>query len=191
VRDWPDGIGIKAAIYDGDLDTALDMTASKYPGFFDKGRDLYFKLRCRKFIEMIRTRCGENEVPKTKNKSPVRNSAVYSSFDGEGGTTGVFEHQMELDEDEHRVATNGRSVENSHGDVRQASHAITDDELIVYGQDLRKENKHSPNWMKTELDRILGLMAYENPRTSTLGYLLDRRGRDVIAEELNKAILGK
>jgi hypothetical protein len=123
---------------------------------------------------------------------------VYSSFDNlDGHNSGVFEHQMELDDEDHEHhdgATNGSAMEISHGDIRDggvsATHEITDDELIVYGQELRNEFGTSQPWMKSELDKILGLMAYENPRTSTLGYLLDKRGRDAIAEELNKAILG-
>jgi Ran-binding protein 9/10 len=185
-------------VYEGDIDTALHLTEDNYAGFFDKERDLYFKLRCRKFIEMIRTRCGENDVSRAKNKSPLRNSAVYFASDADANGSGVFEHQMELDDDyddeHHDGATNGNAMEISHGDIRNNNAGglpvITDDELIIYGQELRNEFGGSQVWMKSELDRILGLMAYENPRTSTLGYLLDRRGRDVIAEELNKAILG-
>lgn len=47
---------IRAAILDGDVDRALKYTHSYYPAVLqdERNRDVYFRLRCRKFIEMMR-----------------------------------------------------------------------------------------------------------------------------------------
>ena len=51
-------IGIRSAVLNGDMDLALQLTQRDYPEFLGHHRDVYFKLRCRKFIEMIR-QCNE------------------------------------------------------------------------------------------------------------------------------------
>jgi Ran-binding protein 9/10 len=65
-------------------------------------------------------------------------------------------------------------------------------EAMDYGQELQREYRdregQSEEWNKTLLD-IFSLVAYENPRDSVHGGLLERKGRVTVAEELNSAIL--
>jgi Ran-binding protein 9/10 len=123
---------------------------------------------------MVRTRLGDNELASSKRKSKSPKGYSYE----QDHHSGVFDHQMELDDPP--LATNG------------SSRSVTDEDLLVYGSELRNEFKATTqSWVRGELDNILGLMAYENPKTSTLGHLLEEEGRVGIADELNKAILGK
>ena len=122
--------------------------------------------------------------------------------------TDVFDHQMELDEQlgagiSPRSATqNGSGViahdfgamdttEDPAGDhVFDASKLL--DETIQYGQELRGEFSNDPRReVKRDLENTLALIAYNNPKESSLKELLEEKGRIPIAEELNGAILGK
>jgi hypothetical protein len=148
---------------------------------------------------MVRTRLGDNERHANslrKNKTPMQQPSGYM-YDIDGASSGVFDHQMELD-DPHDLGstTNGTGGGMAMSGILTESdsngHTVTDEDLLMYGQELRNEFKgpaHAAR--KNELDSILGLMAYENPRNSTLGHLLEEEGRVGLAEELNKAILGK
>ena len=65
-------------------------------------------------------------------------------------------------------------------------------EAMNYGQVLQREyrDEQDGEFNKTLLD-IFSLVAYDNPRDSVHGSLLDRKGRLAVAEELNSAILGE
>ena len=45
---------IRASILDGDIDKALKLTGAYYPSVLRENENIYFKLRCHKFVEMIR-----------------------------------------------------------------------------------------------------------------------------------------
>ena len=45
---------IRAAILEGDMDTALKRTQVCYPDVLRENPRIYFRLRCRKFVEMMR-----------------------------------------------------------------------------------------------------------------------------------------
>lgn len=83
---------------DGDIDKALKYITTYYPHILEKeeNRDIYFRLRCRKFIEMMR-RCNDMQnsptppaLTKAFGKLPEKPT---QSEDGD-----VLDHQMELDE---------------------------------------------------------------------------------------------
>jgi CTLH/CRA C-terminal to LisH motif domain len=140
---------------------------------------------------MVRTRLGDNDAASNSGSRKAKNPMRYSgAYDLDGSTSGVFDHEMELDEPAPPAsATNGNATTLQSS---QSTAVVTDEDLLIYGQELKNEFKNaSQAWMRGELDNILGLMAYENPKNSTLKDLLEVEGRVAIAEELNKAILGK
>lgn len=117
----------------------------------------------------------------------------------------VFEHQMELDE-QLGAGLNSRpqngGVDLDWGSAMDTSEDATGeekfdarkllDETIQYGQELRSEFSNDPRReVKRELENTLALIAYDNPKESSLRELLEEKGRAPIAEELNGAILGK
>lgn len=65
-------------------------------------------------------------------------------------------------------------------------------EAMLFGQELQRDYRGEPDDEHNKtLQDIFSLVAYENPRDSVHGSLLDRKGRVAVAEELNSAILGK
>jgi Ran-binding protein 9/10 len=93
---------------------------------------------------------------------------------------------MELDD--HQQPNGSSKPFDASGQTQQYDQLLA--EAMVYGQTLQREyrDEQSEEWNKTLLD-IFSLVAYDNPRDSVHGGLLERKGRVVVAEELNSAIL--
>ena len=180
--------GIRAAVLEGDIDRALKYTSTYYPSVLRDNENIYFKLRCRKFIEMIIRASDSSAVAKRMHTS---NGRVHDDYD-------VFDHQMELDEQlgaHHSL--NGTSVVEDWESAMDTSEeaGISADKLIVdaiqYGQELKAEFSNDPRKeVKRALQDTLALIAYSEPRESPLKRLLEERNRLPIAEELNDAVLG-
>ncbi|TKA73144.1 hypothetical protein B0A49_03836, partial [Cryomyces minteri] len=175
--------------------------------------NIYFQLRCRKFIEMIR-RCTDLQTlsaasPKTraftKREQHTAEADEYSN---------VFDHQMELDDQlVHPPNNNGNEAAENNGHA-----AWTDDsadqmdttldsppihtesadtkysallqQTLQYGQELRLEFNADPRRdVQRALQDTFALIAYTDARESSLAGMLDVKGRVPISEELNGAIL--
>ncbi|EKG18516.1 hypothetical protein MPH_04318 [Macrophomina phaseolina MS6] len=174
---------IRAAILDGDIDKALKLTNAYYPDVLSDNPNIYFKLRCRKFIEMIR-KCQELQHPPSKmgakniGSNGFSNSAVYDD---------VFDGQMELD-DSNENTGNGETV----GSTGNSALILNDllGQTLRYGQEIKSEFSGDPKLeVKRALEDTFALMAYSDPRQSPLAYMLDPNERTPVAEELNSAIL--
>ncbi|CAG8309963.1 unnamed protein product [Penicillium salamii] len=74
---------IRSAILDGDIDKALKHTKAYYANVLEANPQIHFKLRCRKFLEMMR---HSNEI---STRPPSAHSHEHA----------VFDHEMELDDD--------------------------------------------------------------------------------------------
>ncbi|KAJ5326176.1 SPla/RYanodine receptor SPRY [Penicillium brevicompactum] len=74
---------IRSAILDGDIDKALKHTKAYYANVLEANPQIHFKLRCRKFLEMMRL---SNEI---SARPPSAHSHEHA----------VFDHEMELDDD--------------------------------------------------------------------------------------------
>ena len=81
---------IRSAILDGDIDKALKHTKAYYTSVLEENPRIHFKLRCRKFLEMMRR---SNEL---SNRPSSANSNEHA----------VFDHEMELDDDTDSSAFN-------------------------------------------------------------------------------------
>lgn len=185
---------IRSAILEGDIDRALKYTSSYYPSVLRDNENIYFKLRCRKFIEMIK-RCTElqdaSEASAIAKRMHTSNGRVQDEYD-------VFDHQMELDEQLGAHHThNGTSVIEDWESAMDTSEdpSLNADKLLVeaiqYGQELKAEFSNDPRKeVKRALEETLALIAYSDPRESPLKRLLGEEERVPVAEELNNAILG-
>lgn len=174
---------IRGAILEGDIDKALKLTNTYFANVLRENPQIQFRLRCRKFIEMMR-RCNEpHTIQSTKSEKPLNGSANGASDD-------VLTHEMELDDQMSYVET-GDEMETEES-VNEPKDQDLLHEAIAYGQQLqvdypgveRKEYKQT-------LDNIFSLVAYHDPKSSVHGHLLDPAGRVSVAEELNSAILGE
>ncbi|KAJ2973294.1 hypothetical protein NUW58_g8972 [Xylaria curta] len=161
---------IRRAILEGDIDRALALTNNHYTRVLKNNQDVYFKLKCRKFIEM------------------VRKAAEYGSGNSKKANGHSYDdmlHEMDVDE-------NGLSdtMEDDSMEAQTEPGALLK-ETIAYGQALQAEFKNDTRREVVEaLHDIFALLAYPNPlHVKEIAPLLDRKGRVTVAEELNSAIL--
>ena len=186
---------IRSAIIDGDIDRALDLTNQHYPLVLTENENIYFKLKCRKFIEMIR-RCTELQ-PSTKSKH-----GASKKLKANGRTPSpereVLTHEMEIDasdNDEEDAAVEDDEDEAMEpvdtADTFSKQTTLTN-EALKYGQELNSEFRDDPRTeVKQDLKDTFALIGYPDARESSLAPLLRPEGRIPVAEELNGAILGE
>lgn len=180
---------IRASILDGDVDRALKLTTAFYPSVLRDNENIYFKLRCRKFIEMIR-KYTELQHSSSSKRANTANGHHNTSDDYD-----VFDHQMELDDQfgphTGQWAAEGMDTEGeSGGGDYHAKYENLLEDTIRYGQELKSEFSGDPRReVKKALEDTFALIAYPDARESSLAPLLEISGRVPVAEELNSAIL--
>ncbi|KAF4448743.1 hypothetical protein F53441_7891 [Fusarium austroafricanum] len=162
---------IRRAILEGDIDRALKYTNAYYPHVLRDNEHVYFRLRCRKFIELVRKAAQLN---------------MRREIKGNGHVINVAPQTMDLD-------LNGS--ENASWDVDGSENttelAELERSMLEYGQKLQEEYANDPRVeVSKALNEIWALVAYQNPlKEPQVSHLLDRSGRVSVAEELNSAIL--
>ena len=197
---------IRKSILDGDIDKALKYTNAFYPRVLEdeRNKDIHFRLRCRKFIEMMRR---YTELSAATSQTAVTKSVESNGHveDGENMADGheITDTQMELDDQLNREASKGHEpppIDDVDMDASQeispkASYMKRDDLLnkaLDYGRELQSTFGGDPRpQIKKQLSDIFAIMAYTNPTESVVGQLLNPQGRVQIAEEVNGAILGE
>ena len=174
--------GIRRAILEGDIDRALKHTNAFYPQVLQDNEEVHFKLRCRKFIEMVRRaaqlRSGGSE---TKKSNGHDSESFAPSQDMEVDANG----------DSNMLWPDSATMDDGSSDP-QTDLLKLEQEMLHYGQTLGAEYA---NDQRKEISKALGeiwsLVAYANPhKEPQVSHLLDRKGRVAVAEELNSTILG-
>ncbi|KAI1347003.1 ran-binding protein [Xylaria sp. FL0043] len=161
---------IRRAILEGDIDRALKLTNTHYPHVLDNHHDVYFKLKCRKFIEMIRKAAeSSNSSSKRSNGHPYDDVHSEMDVDENGLSDTMDDDPMESETDPGPLLK----------------------ETIAYGQALQAEFRDDKRpAVGKALSDIFALLAYPNPlQVKEIAPMLDRKGRVAVAEELNSAIL--
>lgn len=133
---------------------------------------VYFRLRCRRFIELVRKAAQLNMLNETKSSNGHGSNAAPQSMDIDlnGSDTTAWE---------------------ADGGENAAELAELERSMLEYGQKLQEEYANDPRKeVSKALNEIWALVAYQNPlKEPQVSHLLDRRGRVAVAEELNSAIL--
>lgn len=212
---------IRSAILGGDIDKALKYILTYYPHVLERAenRDIYFKLRCRKFIEMMRR---SNDL-QTALSSNITSKAFGKLSEKDAPLEGDLDLQMELDEqlqresrpptippvtmpaplDPNLLASGDVAIDNGLNDSMDTSSdhltpsqtKVTQHSLLTealnYGRELSVEFSSDPRpAVKQALNDTFALIAYTDARESVVGGLMEGKGRVEIAEEVNAAILG-
>lgn len=166
----------------------MQLTNSLYGRVLQEKEDIYFQLRGRGFIEMIR-QVAELQNPSAKAKRGKSSKSAMTNGHGSAtGETGVFENQMELDDEV--AIEDGMDIEPDSGASMKHQELLS--MTLAYGQELQSEFKDDPRGeVKQALRDMFGLLAYPDPRQSSVAHLLAVEGRARVAEELNSAILGQ
>jgi Ran-binding protein 9/10 len=169
-------LGIRSAVLDGDIDRALKYTRTFYPDVLPDNEHVYFRLRCRKFIEMVR-------------KAAQMNMALEPSKTN-GHVGSAISQRMEIDNNGVNSSNWDENVEMG-GIESQAEVLELERSMLEYGQTLQADYANDPRKeISKTLDEIWALVAYRNPlKEPQVSHLLDRKGRALVAEELNSAIL--
>lgn len=183
-RAWLTIVEIRRAILSGDINQALEVTQANFPTVLVDNPDIVFRLKCRKWVEMI---SRTTEI----NKSAEAGDGHRSS-NGHGKATAAddeFVQDMELDEHGGGPQTNGSGKRTNPENFVEYDQLIT--EAMLYGQELQREYRDEDGEYARALQEIFSLVAYNDPKESVHGHLLDPVGRTIVAEELNSAILGR
>ena len=156
---------VRNAILTGDIDRAISITQTFYPMVLAQNEQTFFKLRCRKFVEMMR-QCAEARPPSLN----ATTTTTMTTTNG-GGDVAMAEDD---------------APHNKHYHDDLLAKALT------YGQSLQEDYRHdSRPAVQSALQEAFSLLAYEDPKNSIVAHLLDESGRVGVSEEVNSAILGK
>jgi len=190
------------SVIEGDIDMALEETARWHPKVLEREEGLMlFKLRCRKFVELIL------EAAELKKRMKGEEGV------GDGKDAGIRADGMDVDdipEDrDESVSTNGfggssssaipirakRKQSMSHAGWTGATAAQYEtalDSAISYGQTLRSDYKtDSRPEVRAIFDRTFGVVAYEDPMEAggEAAEVAGHEARLALATELNQDIL--
>lgn len=151
---------IRGAIMMGDIDTALQLTNQHHPDVFRFHDIILFRLRCRKFVEMMLA-CSQGSEEK--------------DFDQDAGDA------MDVDSDGGYPTGNSDNSQSRFGLMAEA---------MQYGQKLQDDYKDDVREeVRQTLVETFSLLAYPDPANSVVAHLLDPAGREQVAYALNGAIL--
>jgi hypothetical protein len=190
---------IRQAILEGDIERAMQYTYAHYPTVLRDNEQVYFRLRCRKFIEMIRKEAELNMLLEERKNAKRRSRANLQSGDDEemlddtaaAAAAAVSDHwEDEMDVNMAAPAEEEQDEDEEDG-VTPASVSKLSQEALMFGMELRAEFKSDPRRETSKhLDEIFSLIAYPNPlKVKEVAHLLGSEGRVAVAEELNAAIL--
>ncbi|KAI9497796.1 hypothetical protein BDB00DRAFT_784331 [Zychaea mexicana] len=132
-RDLEQRHSIRAAIFSGNIDDAIELTQKYYPTVLKQGdsksQDIMFELKCRKFVEMMR------EYSERKDDEDDRTSVISNNSSGNHGncfsTNGIPEddvaptNDVNIIEESYNSNNNGRDRRRSMSGGSSTSHATT------------------------------------------------------------------
>ncbi|EXJ87529.1 hypothetical protein A1O3_04489 [Capronia epimyces CBS 606.96] len=175
---------IRRAILSGDIDEALEVTHTHFPSVLAENPDIVFRLKCRKWVELI-SKTTELNARKSRHEQDPKPS---NGSDGSSAVDADFSQDMELDE-RHDGEDEANGLDNPSADDAALQYNQLLNEAMQYGQELQREYREDDGEYAKSLQDIFSLMAYTDPTVSIHGHLLDASGRVNVAEELNSAIL--
>lgn len=171
---------IRKMVLEGDIDGALKFLNVFYPQILEDNSIILFKLRSRKFVELIRKSIpGNIDIEMT--------DAVTSNASNVSTTELTAESNNIMPVTDATSSSLSSSSSNTDNNGSNSSILVA----IEYGQKLRQDYKNDERPFVVEhLSNIFSLLAYEDPSTSReFSYLLDREELIPLAEELNSTLL--
>ncbi|KDR85244.1 hypothetical protein GALMADRAFT_233989 [Galerina marginata CBS 339.88] len=187
----------------GDIDSAIDAVQKNYAPVLEADDHLIlFKLRCRKFVELI---LETTEMKKKMKAIRAGEAEKHKSTDVVQNPWTDEEMDMDIDEDASLYPASrtlpgdsfDRTMNGSQNDSTSAENIASQYEsalnlAIVYGQKLSNDYQSDP---RPELQQLFkntfGIVAWEDPLEAG-GPIADLAGHDArvaLAHELNQAIL--
>ncbi|KAK3309108.1 uncharacterized protein B0T15DRAFT_491641 [Chaetomium strumarium] len=189
---------IRRAILEGDIDRAMRDTETYYPTVLRDNEQVYFHLRCRKFIEMIRSEAELNLHLEERRGVAARNHHYHHHQQPHREADDNDQEMLEAEPPEFEADIAAPRDHDNDMDMTMAEETVDapgvsklSQDALVYGMELRAEFKDDPRRETAkQLDEIFSLIAYPNPlKVKEVAHMLDGTGRVAVAEELNSAIL--
>jgi Ran-binding protein 9/10 len=134
---------IRSSILEGDIDRAFKYTTVWYPNVIADNPEIVFRLKCRKYVEMIR-RCSELHTPKSAEvvtSDLYLTKATTNTNATANGHTDVFDEDMELDDENDNENDSFQTTNTSNGN----SLTDEDDEEEEDDDDDEQEGVDFPN----------------------------------------------
>ncbi|KAF5311882.1 hypothetical protein D9619_003081 [Psilocybe cf. subviscida] len=183
----------------GDIDNAITSIQTHYPSVLEADDHLIlFKLRCRKFVELIlETTEMKKKMKRLREKeTEKRKEAEVAAHDG------WMDEDMDMDVDEDATGPLGRytpqgSALGLDGEGNTAASIATQYEAalnaaIMYGQQLSNDHQSDPRPELQQLfKKTFGIVAWEDPLEAggPTAELVGDEARAALAHEINQAIL--
>lgn len=168
---------IRAFVTAGDMDSALQMLDQVFPEVLQQNEVLQFRLRCRKFIEMMRACAQAGEFNEKSEVVEWLNQDTSVPDEKNGCDVSMEDISRPL-------------VRDTYHNGPQKDSKVLLDEAIQYGQQLQSIYANQPNPIyRTGLEQAFSLLAYSDPLASPVSHLLLPSLRAEIAEDINRAIL--
>ncbi|KAL1739540.1 concanavalin A-like lectin/glucanase domain-containing protein [Schizophyllum fasciatum] len=172
--------GIVNAIAQGDIERAIEETRAHYPGVLDADDGLMlFKLRCRRFVEMVLQAAEEK-------KRAVAEGAA------DGNDVGTFDTADEDEEDEDSMDVDDGAALVNGGEPVVSTHERVLQEALQYGRALWNDYKYDTRpEVRALSERTFGIVAFDDPIEAG-GITAEVAGpaaRVALGNELNQAIL--
>ncbi|KAK0465641.1 concanavalin A-like lectin/glucanase domain-containing protein, partial [Armillaria novae-zelandiae] len=169
----------------GDVDAALSETQKCHPSVLEAEEGLMmFKLRCRKFVELILEAGEMKKVMKPKSHvHPDVNDSDSEMVDGMD-----LEYDMSMDIDD--GFGNGVSISAAQKSRARYDKSLSD--AIAYGQSLQADYKADQRpEVKGIFKKTFGILAWDNPLEAggSAAEVVGIESRIALANELNQAIL--
>ncbi|KAJ2600571.1 hypothetical protein EV177_007121 [Coemansia sp. RSA 1804] len=191
---------ISKHICDGEIDYALGLLQESYPRVLED-ESLVFQLRCRQFIELVRSAsgcqiadCVPNDDSQLAVPAPYMNAEEKSSH----GTSGDM---MDVDDTNSSSVLSLAAVTNAPAalnrrarfgqirNLRKMEPAQLVRVLLEYGRQLQADYGSSPNQIIREgLVHTFSLLAYADPAQSPIAALLDPSACKPLARLVEMAI---
>ena len=183
-------LGIRSAILEGDVDSAIKLTDKFYPSVFKDNEMTHFRLKCRKLVEMIGVVSEVSTHSSTNNNSTSKIQQHQQPHQDEH-MEDVFGRDMDMDDHSSGGGEWERmEVEEEENGIAQVKEPL--DAAVQYAQKLRSDFQADKRpEIRKALEESFSLVAYQDPKKSILSHLFDEDGRIAVAEELNSAILGE
>jgi hypothetical protein len=174
-------------VLEGDVDKALKCTNTYYPYVLKDNEHVYFRLRCRRFIEMIRQ--GAEMLQSSNGHASKKSNGQNGDWHDGDWHDDVMNQDMEMDSQQHN--SNWDRMDTEEGLDNQMGYNQLLQDTLNYGVGLQAEFKDDPRReVGKALEDAFALMAYQDPLNhKEVAHLLDPNGRVAVAEELNAAIL--
>ncbi|KAK4151441.1 hypothetical protein C8A00DRAFT_35928 [Chaetomidium leptoderma] len=179
---------IRRAVLEGDIDRAMKYTDAYYPTVLRDNEQVYFRLRCRKFIEMIRKEAELNILLEERRRDNGHSDPSLKRQHDDDEE--MLEAAVESDDMDMAMAEEdggaGATTTTATGSSSELSQ-----EAVAYGIQLCTEFEgDSRRETARQLGEIASLIAWPNPlKVEGVAHLMDGSGRVAVAEELNSAIL--